>query len=103
MDVQLKKGLIEFCVLCAIEKADSYGYKILKDLSGYMVFSESTLYSILRRMEEAGYVIAYTEEYNNRLRKYFHLTQKGQQYLEEFRQDISKLMDILKYIKGDAE
>ena len=101
MDTQLKKGLIEFCVLCAIENKDSYGYQIIKDLAGYIKFSESTLYSILRRMEDAGYVTSYTEEYNNRLRKYFHLSDAGKKYLNLFREDIAQITGILEFIKGE--
>lgn len=98
MDSQLKKGLIEFCVLSAIEKEDSYGYKIIKDLSGYVTISESTLYSILRRMEENGNVQAYTTEHNNRVRKYFSLSGEGKAYLDDFRKEIPQIINILSHI-----
>ena len=74
MDAQLKKGLIEICVLCSIEKEESYGYKIISDLAPYIEVSESTLYPILRRLESSGAVTTHTEEYNGRLRKYFKIT-----------------------------
>ncbi len=100
MDTQLRKGLLEFCVLAALEEKDSYGYRIIKDISPYVMISESTLYPILRRMEEAGNVTSYTEEYHNRLRKYFHLTDKGQDYLNIFRSEKEQLVKILDFIGG---
>ena len=79
MDAQLRKGLLEFCVLAAIQKTDSYGYQIIKDLSLHIEISESTLYPILRRMEAGGKVESYLVEHQNRIRKYFHLTEAGRQ------------------------
>ena len=54
MDVQLKRGLLDVCVLAAIKDEDSYGYKIIKDLKPCLLLSESTLYTILKRLEGAG-------------------------------------------------
>ena len=56
MDAQLKKGLLEVCVLSAIREEESYGYKIISDLAPYIEISESTLYPILRRLESGGFV-----------------------------------------------
>ena len=53
MDVQLKRGLLDICVLAAIKNKDSYGYQIIKDMKPYVEISESTLYPILRRLETA--------------------------------------------------
>lgn len=104
MNPQLRKGLLEFCVLTVLEENDSYGYQIIKDISIYVDISESTLYPILRRMEEAGNIISYTEEYNSRLRKYFHLMDKGKEYLNLFRQEKKKLIKILEFIdRGKCE
>ncbi len=100
MDTQLKKGLLEYCVLAVLEDKDSYGYQIIKDVSNYVAISESTLYPILRRMEEAGNVTSYTDEYNNRLRKYFHLSDKGREYLNLFRRDKDQIIKVLDFIKG---
>ena len=100
MDTQLRKGLLEFCVLAALEKEDSYGYQIMKDISDFVNISESTLYPILRRMEMAGYVTSYTEEYNNRLRKYFHLSDNGTEYLNIFRAEKVEIYRILEFIEG---
>ena len=74
MDRQLRKGLLEYCVLAAIREEDSYGYKMIEDISPCIEISESTLYPILRRLEEAGKVTSYNTEFHNRIRKYFHIT-----------------------------
>lgn len=103
MNTQLRKGLLEFCVLTVLEEKDSYGYQIIKDISLYVDISESTLYPILRRMEEAGNIIAYTEEYNSRLRKYFHLLDKGQKYLNTFRREKNQIIKILDFIDRGNE
>lgn len=101
MDTQLKKGLLEFCILAILEENDSYGYQIIKDISNHVIISESTLYPILRRMEEAENITAYTKEYKNRLRRYFHLTDKGMEYLNSFRNEKNQLIDIINYIVGE--
>ena len=54
MDIQLKRGLLDVCVLAAIKNEDSYGYKIIKDMKPYIELSESTLYTILKRLETAN-------------------------------------------------
>ena len=63
MDSQLKRGIIDICVLCALKKSDSYGYKIIKDLQPYIELSESTLYPVLKRLESAKYVSTYKVEH----------------------------------------
>ena len=63
MDVQLKRGLLDVCVLTAIKNEDSYGYKIIKDLKPYIKLSESTLYTILKRLETANMLTVRTAEH----------------------------------------
>jgi PadR family transcriptional regulator PadR len=84
MDIQLKRGLLDVCVLDAIKGSDSYGYKIIKDLKPYIVLSESTLYTILKRLETANMLTVTTAEYNGRLRKYYHITDSGIKRIEDF-------------------
>lgn len=98
MDAQLRKGFLEYCVLAALRKNDSYGYQMIRDISKYIDISESTLYPILRRLESGGKVTSYNTEYNNRIRKYFHLTEAGRQMLSDFRQDKEQLVKVLDYI-----
>lgn len=98
MDAQLKKGLLEACVLSAIEKEESYGYKIISDLTPYIEISESTLYPILRRLESSGAVTTRSEAYNGRLRKYFRITEIGKSKIQEFIEDMKQFEKISKFI-----
>lgn len=100
MDIQLRKGLLEFCVLAALREKDSYGYQIIKDISEYIDISESTLYPILRRLESDGKVDSYNTEYNNRIRKYYSITQFGREALKDFKQEKDKMIKVLEYIIG---
>ena len=85
MDIQLKRGLLDVCVLAAIKNEDSYGYKIIKDMKPYLELSESTLYTILKRLEMANLLVTRTAEHGGRLRKYYHITEQGIARIEEFR------------------
>ena len=85
MDVQLKRGLLEVCVLAVIRNKPSYGYKIIKDMEPYVEISESTLYTILKRLEEGNLLTVKTVEHNSRLRKYYHITYEGLDRFEEFK------------------
>lgn len=98
MDAQLKKGLLEVCVLTAIREEESYGYKIISDLTPYIEISESTLYPILRRLESGGMLTARTEAYNGRLRKYFRITQLGTAKIKEFVEAMEQFKVISDFI-----
>ena len=98
MDAQLKKGLLEVCVLSAIEKEESYGYKIISDLAPYIVISESTLYPILRRLEQSGAVTTRSVEFNGRLRRYFSITPIGKAKLKDFIDSLPEFDRIRKFI-----
>ena len=101
MDSQLKRGLIEVCVLAAIRKQDSYGYQIIKDISPYLSISESTLYPILKRLESNGNLTVYSIEHNGRLRKYYQITQAGMDKIEDFKQEWNKLQKAYDFITGE--
>ena len=94
MDAQLKKGVLDVCVLTAIRYEDSYGYKIIKDLKPVLELSESTLYTILKRLEEAGMLVVRSTEFEGRLRKYYHITGTGLRRIEDFKNEWKELMDI---------
>ena len=103
MDVQLKRGLLDICVLKTLLKEDSYGYKIVRDLSPYMKISESTLYPILKRLEQNHYLTVFMMEHNGRLRKYYHITAAGKKRIDDFILDWAEVEQIIKYIKGGNE
>ncbi|MCM1289121.1 MAG: PadR family transcriptional regulator [Corallococcus sp.] len=102
MDAQLKKGFLEVFVLAALRTEESYGYKIISDISPYMEISESTLYPILKRLEAGGYLVTRTKAYNGRLRKYYRITTAGVAKIRSFMQDISELNRLSEFIRrGD--
>jgi PadR family transcriptional regulator PadR len=103
MDIQLKRGILEVCVLSALLGGESYGYKIIKDLSGHIEISESTLYPILRRLESGGALTSYTREHSGRLRKYHAITPSGKARVHDFLEDWKSIMNIYEYIRMEAE
>ena len=103
MDVQLKRGMLDVCVLAAIKNDDSYGYKIIKDLKPYILLSESTLYTILKRLETADMLTVRTAEHNGRLRKYYHITDKGLRRIEEFKDEWKEILYIYKFVVKEDE
>ena len=98
MDIQLKRGILEVCVLSAIKNEDSYGYKIIKDLKPYIELSESTLYTILKRLETTNMLTVRTVEHDGRLRKYYRITKAGLGRIEDFKEEWLELMMIYKFI-----
>ena len=98
MDAQLKKGLLEVCVLSSISEAESYGYKIISDLAPYIEISESTLYPILRRLEACGAVTTHSAEHNGRLRKYYGITDTGKEKITEFIETMDEFFKISEFI-----
>ena len=104
MDIQMRKGLLEICVLAAIQDGDSYGYQIIKDMKPYVEMSESTLYTILKRLETANMLTVRTVEHGGRLRKYYRITDAGKQRIEEFKADWKEILAIYRFVtKEDAD
>jgi len=103
LDPQLKRGILEVGVLSAVSREDSYGYKIIKDLSGYIELTESTLYPILRRLEAAGDLTVYSVEHNGRLRKFYRITDRGHAAITEFLRDWPEIESMVEYIRVGKE
>jgi PadR family transcriptional regulator PadR len=103
MDIQLKRGLLDVCVLAAIKDEDSYGYKIIKDMKPYIELSESTLYTILKRLETAKMLTVRTAEHGGRLRKYYHIAPEGLNRIEEFKKDWEELLTISRFITKEDD
>ena len=101
IDPQLKRGLLEICVLAVLNKSDSYGYKIIHDMQGHMEISESTLYPILKRMQSAGCIAEYSVAHNGRLRKYYHLTPVGKERIAEFLSEWAEVQRAYDFIRGE--
>ena len=103
-DIQMKRGLLDVCVLAAIKEEDSYGYQIIKDIKPFVEISESTLYPILRRLEAAELLTVRTAEHNGRLRKYYHITKAGLGRIEDFKEEWKEIMSIYKFVtKGEED
>ena len=98
MDIQMKRGLLDVCVLAAIKNEESYGYQIIKDMKPYVEISESTLYPILRRLEASEMLTVRSAEHNGRLRKYYRITPAGLARLQEFQQEWAQMEQIYRFV-----
>ena len=103
MDGQLKRGLLDVCVLAAIKDEDSYGYQIIKDIKPYVEISESTLYPILRRLEAAKMLTVRSAEHNGRLRKYYHIEEAGLKRIEDFKEEWKEIMSIFSFVTREEK
>ncbi len=101
MDIQLKRGLLDVCVLAAIKSEETYGYQIIKDLKPCIELSESTLYTILKRLEAAHMLTVRTAEHGGRLRKYYHITAAGISRIQEFKEEWKEIMMVYKFISRE--
>lgn len=103
MDIQMKRGLLEVCVLAAIKNEDSYGYQIVKDLQPFVEISESTLYPILRRLETANLLTVRSVEHNGRLRKYYHITPLGVSRIAAFKTEWNEIISIYQFVTKEEK
>ena len=103
MDIQMKRGLLDVCVLTALRSEESYGYQIIKDVKPYVEISESTLYPILRRLEGAELISVRTAEHNGRLRKYYRITPAGLERIKAFKEEWREIMLIYKFVTKEEE
>ena len=102
MDAQMKKGMVEVCILSLLSRGDSYGYRLIKDIEPIMTLSESTLYPVLRRLEAAGSLTVYSVEHNSRLRKYYAITETGKQKIHDFLVEWEDVMKVYDFIRRDV-
>ena len=100
MDAQIKKGLLDVCVLACLVDEDNYGYQIIKDVNAVVAISEGTLYPVLKRLEHLKFLTTYEIAYNGRLRKYFKITENGMQKLKEFDKEQEGLIRVYEYISS---
>lgn len=98
MDIQIKRGLLDVCVLAAIKDGESYGYRIIRDIKPYVDISESTLYPILRRLEASKCLTVRSAEHNGRIRKYYRITDDGLKRLNDFESEWKEIMSIYNFI-----
>lgn len=94
MDAQFKKGVLELCVLCQLSQSDRYGYELTEAISQEMSVTAGTLYLILKRLKDNGYLETYLRESSSGpARKYYHLTESGRDY------QISQKEEWLMFVK----
>ena len=106
MDAQMKRGMVEVCILTLLSRGDSYGYQLIKDIGPILELSESTLYPVLRRLEAANCLTVYSVEHNSRLRKYYAITDAGRQRIADFLaewRDVKKVYDFIAEVSGHAQ
>ena len=103
MDNQMKRGILDVCVLAAIKNEESYGYKIIKDMKPYLEMSESTLYTILKRLETAEMLTVRTAEHGGRLRKYYRITDAGLCRIEDFKEEWRELLSIYSFVTKEDD
>ena len=104
MNTQLKKGVLELCVLAIINRSDSYGYEIVESLTDFIDMSEWTIYPMLRRMSNEGYVETYYKEsQTGPQRKYYKITESGKEYLKKSYEDWNSLVSGVKAILEEVK
>ncbi|MBO5402879.1 MAG: helix-turn-helix transcriptional regulator [Clostridia bacterium] len=89
--------------MAAIKSEDSYGYKIIKDMKPYIELSESTLYTILKRLELANMLTVRTAEHSGRLRKYYHITDEGLKRIEDFKDEWKEILSIYRFVTKEDD
>ena len=103
MDIQLRRGILDVCVLTALSRGESYGYRLVRDVGELIAISESTLYPILKRLEAAGQLTVRSAEHNGRLRKYYRITDAGRARIVDFLTEWQELIDIFNRVKAEVE
>ncbi len=103
MDIQMKRGSLDVCVLASLLNGDSYGYKIIQSLGAIIDISESTLYPILKRLEGSECLTSYSVEHNSRLRKFYSITSKGRERIREYLLDFRELQKVYEFIAGEVK
>lgn len=85
MGFPVSAGLLDSMVLSVVEREDTYGYEITQYLRRAVDVSESTLYPVLRRLQKNELLETYDKEYMGRNRRYYRVTDKGMNALEDYR------------------
>lgn len=103
MDAQMKKGLLDVCVLHILKQGDTYGYKLTQQITKFMETSESALYPVLRRLEAQSYLETYSAEHSGRLRRYYRITAEGTMRLNEYKNELLEQKKIINFIIGGED
>lgn len=105
MNTQLKKGILELCVLCILSEGDRYGYELVNEISKNIAISDGTIYPILRRLNNEGYFETYLKEsQEGPPRKYYRLTDLGKTTKDELLKEwVGFVNGVNNIVKGHKE
>ena len=97
MDAQLKKGVLELCLLQCLSGEPKYGYDIIQTMRAcFPEVTESTFYAILRRLAKEGAADTFQGSVSNGpVRKYYRLTDEGREQLAQLAEDWQRLREIV--------
>ncbi len=99
MNAQFKKGALELCVLAELKSSDRYGYELTESISSEMDTATGTLYLVLKRLKDEDYVETYLKESaEGPARKYYHMTKKGMDYLNELKAEWESFVNAVNNI-----
>ncbi|MDO4677249.1 MAG: PadR family transcriptional regulator [Eubacteriales bacterium] len=102
---QIARGTLEYCILLMLSRKTYYGYEILQELSNYpmLASTESTIYPLLRRLQKEGYLQSVWQDSAEGLppRKYYSLTQEGEEYLSAMTKEWTNLLNAISNLKGE--
>jgi PadR family transcriptional regulator PadR len=103
LQVQLKKGVLEMCVLALLSKGDNYAYEIASQMADAVGMGEGTVYPLMRRMQNEGLVSTYlVESASGPPRKYYKLTRTGATALKSQISDWKSFESSVRKILGDV-
>ena len=104
VQVQLKKGVLELCVLALLSRGDAYGYELASRLAEGIGMGEGTIYPLMRRMQADGLVETYlVESQAGPSRKYYRLTPVGRERFESQRAEWAAFSGAVNVILGGTE
>ena len=104
MDIQLKKGVLDMCILYILDRNDSYGYDITEKISKFIDVSEGTVYPILRKLKDDNFLTTYLKEsMDGPPRKYYKITDLGKKRYQKLKEDWDKInLQVNKLIKENV-
>jgi PadR family transcriptional regulator PadR len=105
MNIQFKKGVLELCALALLGKKNRYGYELVNEISKKISISEGTIYPLLRRLKNDGYVTTYLEESKEGApRKYYQLTGDGKKMEKDLKKEWKTFVkEVNSFLKGGVE
>ena len=100
MAFKIESSLLDACALAILHRGDTYGYEITQEMKKSITVSESTLYPVLRRLQQEHLCQTYDQPYQGRNRRYYRITEKGEEQLRDYmkqwndyRNAIQRLLD----------